>query len=107
MEYAAPLEIYAKSIERILTLDFATTWPGHHACPVNREVIAEFEEAAQDLLAGRAVGIEMRHPAGDAMRYEYKDIAIVYEHLREVKENEKSFSRNHPNNCTTDRAPVL
>jgi glyoxylase-like metal-dependent hydrolase (beta-lactamase superfamily II) len=82
MEYAAPLEIYAKSIERILTLDFATTWPGHHTCPVNREVIAEFEEAAQDLLAGRAVGIKMQHPAGDAMRYEYKNIAIVYKHLQ-------------------------
>ena len=79
MGFASSIEEYQKSIEKILSVDFEISWPGHHEAPVYRETIEQFDEAAQLYLDGRLTGEIVEHPAGNAKRVAYKDIAIMME----------------------------
>lgn len=81
MEFAAPLAVYARSVEKILSYQeqYDITWPSHHAVPVDIDIPRQFAAAAQALLDGKAEGEPFRFVFGTARRYAYRDIAIVYE----------------------------
>lgn len=71
-------EIYAWSIARLQALrpSFDVTWPGHHAVPVEPEILDQFAEGIRRVLAGdRGETIETKH--GPATRLVYKDIGIT------------------------------
>ena len=78
MENSTDICTYAESIKKILLMDFVITWPGHHECPVDRGTVEEFLEASQNIISKRAKGELLISPTGDAYRYAYKDIAILY-----------------------------
>lgn len=80
LEYGATVSEYAQSIERLQSLRhrFDTTWPAHHAVPVEPEILDRFAEAAALLCRGEAEGQRFDSPFGSALRFPYKDIAIDY-----------------------------
>lgn len=80
MEYAAPLDVYARSLEKILSFQdqYDITWPSHHTVPVGAEVPGQFLEAANLLLSGKAEGQDFHFVFGTCRRFAYRDIGIVY-----------------------------
>ena len=80
LDYSAPLETYHASVKKLLKRkeEYITTWPGHHAYPVNTQVIEQFEEAATLLLEGKAEGEKTKTPLGEANVFLYKDIIVSY-----------------------------
>jgi len=77
LDFACDKTVFAESIKRVLDVDFDITWPGHHECPVGRDVVEQFDEALTMIFEGRLPGEKVAHVVGDSIRYEYKDIAIV------------------------------
>lgn len=56
---------------------FSLTWPSHHAVPVEPEILDQFSQAAQLLLAG-AAGTPVDTAFGPCLRFAHGDVAIVY-----------------------------
>lgn len=75
--FAVPLDVYRDSIDRLLTIDFEKTWPGHHSFPVEKEIVCQFKEAADNILAGNMTGVSELQGDQKTIRYAYKDIAIL------------------------------
>ena len=71
-------EVYARSIDRLQALRprFDVTWPGHHAVPVEPEILDQFAEGIRRVLDGdRGNVVETNH--GPATKLLYKDIGII------------------------------
>lgn len=71
-------EVYARSIDRLQALRprFDVTWPGHHAVPVEPEILDQFAEGIRRVLGGdRGNVVETNH--GPATKLLYKDIGII------------------------------
>lgn len=79
-DHSADLPTFRNSIVRILDRQhqFHTTWPSHHAKPVGAEIPAQFLEAADLLLEGKAQGTEIPGPFGSAKMFAHKDILILW-----------------------------
>ena len=79
-DHSADLATFRESIVAILEQQdrFDTTWPSHHTKPVGVQIPAQFLEAADLLLEGKAEGKEIPHPFGTAKMFPYKDICIMY-----------------------------
>lgn len=78
MPHSGTVAQFRESVERILKVPFATTYPCHHEFPVGRETVTEFLTAADMVLSGECAGTPVDHPTGAANRLSYRDIAIVY-----------------------------
>lgn len=81
-EHSDTVESYRNTIQKLKKVDFVATWPAHHKVPVNREVLEAFEEAATMVCDGGAESIPESTPWGDAMRFDWKTIGIVYSKKR-------------------------
>ena len=79
-DHSADLATFRNSIVSILDKQdrFDTTWPSHHSKPVDVEIPAQFLEASDLLLSGKAQGKEIPHPFGTAKMFAHKDICIMY-----------------------------
>lgn len=75
--FAEPLEVYRDSVDRMIKLDLDLTWPGHHSYPVGKEIVCQFKEAADRILAGNMTGVSELQGDQRTIRYAYKDIAIL------------------------------
>lgn len=78
LDYAATIEEFKNSMDKLLKETFKATWAGHHHVPVDREVLEEFKEAAVMLINGEASGIDAEIGGQKAKRFQWKRIAIVY-----------------------------
>ena len=81
MEYAAPMQIYRKSLKKLISMEalYDVTWPGHHAKPVEKEIIHDFLTAVDGILNGTMKGNYAELPMGTARLLEYKEIGIEYD----------------------------
>lgn len=79
-DHSADLATFRSSIVSILQLQdrFDTTWPSHHAKPVDVDIPKQFLEAADLLLEGRAQGTQIAQPFGTACIFAHKDICIIF-----------------------------
>ena len=79
-DHSADLATYRSSIQTILDMEsqYDTTWPSHHSKPVSKEIPAQFLEAADLLLEGKAQGKEIPGPFGPSQMFPHKDIMIMY-----------------------------
>lgn len=79
-DHSADLATFRNSIVSILDKQerYDTTWPSHHSKPVDVEIPAQFLEASDLLLNGKAQGKEIPHPFGTAKMFAYNDICIMY-----------------------------
>lgn len=79
-DHSADLATFRSSIVLILSKQnrFDTTWPSHHAKPVDADIPKQFLEAADLLLEGKEEAKEIPHPFGNAKMFAYKDICIMY-----------------------------
>lgn len=80
LEYSTCVAQYSRSMKKLLAIQDAydITWPGHHAVPVEPEVLEQFAGAADLLCSGTVEGDDFAFPFGAAKRFAYQDIAIVY-----------------------------
>ena len=80
MEYAAPMTVYRESLKKLLDIEtlYDVTWPGHHAKPVEKEIIHDFLIAVNGILDGTMEGSYVELPMGTAKLLEYKEIGIEY-----------------------------
>lgn len=72
------LDVYAQSIAKLQLLrpHFDITWPGHHAVPVEPEILDQFSEGIQRLRIGeKCVVVDTSH--GPAEKLLYRDIGII------------------------------
>lgn len=79
LEYSTSVRAYAKTILRLqkLRTEFTTTWPGHHAAPVEPAILDQFQQGAEQILDGTQ-GMPLKTPLGDGFLLEYQDIGIFY-----------------------------
>ena len=80
LEYSAPLDVYAAAVKKILkhSSEYDLTWPGHHEYPVSKDIIRQFDNAAQMILRGEQKGEEEESVFGKSLVFAYKDIKINY-----------------------------
>lgn len=74
------LEGYKEALEAMYARrgEYDITWPAHHARPVENEIILEFIEATELLLAGKLESRTCQGPFGSYRLAEYKHVGIEY-----------------------------
>lgn len=79
-DHSSDVATFRNTIRKILEKKehFDRTWPSHHAKPVGIEIPAQFLEASNLLLEGKAQSTEINNPFGSARMFQYKDISIIY-----------------------------
>ena len=58
--------------------EYDLTWPGHHAKPVEKDIILQFIEAAELLGEGKLASRVCESPFGSYRLAEYKDVGIEF-----------------------------
>lgn len=80
MDYSASLETYSKTMKNLLSRseEYNLTWPGHHEKPVEIDVLKQFLEATEGILAEILHGNEVEIGRKKTNLLLYKDIGIIY-----------------------------
>lgn len=80
MDYSASIATYLDSVNQLIARknEFVLTWPGHHSKPVKPEILYQFREAAEGLLAGTMQGEDFAVGGKDVKLIAYQDIGIEY-----------------------------
>lgn len=80
MDYSAPIAAYLDSVNQLIARknEFVLTWPGHHSKPVKPDILYQFREAAEGLLAGTMQGEDFAVGGKDVKLIAYQDIGIEY-----------------------------
>lgn len=80
MDYSTSLETYAKTIKNLLdrSQEYILTWPSHHEKPVEIDILKQFLEGTEGILADTFHGNEVEIGREKANLFLYKDIGIVY-----------------------------
>lgn len=78
--YSGTLAEYGQAMEALWQRreDYDLTWPGHHAKPVEKEIIRQFARAARLLEQGKLGSRICESPFGSYRLAEYGDIGIEY-----------------------------
>lgn len=78
LEFSASVEVYLDTVRRLGKEPFDLIWPAHHRIPVEREVLKEFEEAAERLCEDKSLGETVPFAGKTARRFCWKRVGIVY-----------------------------
>ena len=79
MKFCETLECYYGSLKKLKSrrAEYSVTWPGHHARPVEPEIVDQFMEGAESILDGSAELRTIVHSGRPARILEHRDIGIV------------------------------
>ena len=78
--YSGTLSEYKNAMEMLWQRrdEYDLTWPGHHAKPVEKDIILQFIEAAELLGEGKLASRVCESPFGSYRLAEYKDVGIEF-----------------------------
>lgn len=78
--HSAAVEDVKASAEKLLSFqkDYDNIWPGHHECPLSKDLIEDYAEAAKRIMKAPSIGKKVVMDTEYKLLYEYKTIGISY-----------------------------